>query len=438
MQTAAYVCITVARYFRACCRHVMNVEIRFYKRYDMDLFALYNAGYPIAELMREAVQGFAHKKPIHIEINDPIFFDANDKKSFRTRFTIPNDDIETIRLLKSVKHNCRNSFCKAVLRNALINLPLTAYFSYNSDFSLYDGLFDVNVRMFPRLIRLTKVHISGKGATHPWGRKTVKKLIRNIIVKQKDETDSDINISGTNASIDPEISLSKASLEKTIDDIEKIEDVSYNSNKNVCSTPSVENTNGLKNQNDNDNIVIASSQVKKKAVNKKDKSTISDTHILPKADRNLNDETSPTIQENNQIDISTEIYTGSKSTKTGSRRNRFTHGTIQTLPVEANMNLESREVDGNAPIDFRSDTSTPNINNGMDSIQKTHANAESINKKTINSPENLTTQMVQTNQTVTDSENESVTDFSDPDESFETDFENDPLMASLLDMMGDD
>ena len=159
----------------------MNVEVRFYKRFDMDLFALFDAGYPIAELMREAVQGFAHKQPIHIEINDPIFFDSNDKNTFRTRFSIPNDDIETINMLKTIKHRCRSNFCKAVLRNALVNLPLTAYFSYDSDYSLYEGLSDVDTSLFPRLIRLSRDIIDGENPIKRWSKGKIRNFLQDSV-----------------------------------------------------------------------------------------------------------------------------------------------------------------------------------------------------------------------------------------------------------------
>lgn len=159
----------------------MNVEVRFYKRFDMDLFALFDAGYPIAELMREAVQGFAHKQPVHIEINDPLFFDSNDKNTFRTRFVIPNDDVETINMLKTIKHRCRSNFCKAVLRNALVNLPLTAYFSYDSDYSLYEGLSDVDTSLFPRLIHLERDIIDGENSIKRWSRGKIKKFLKSCV-----------------------------------------------------------------------------------------------------------------------------------------------------------------------------------------------------------------------------------------------------------------
>lgn len=117
----------------------MNIEIRIYKRYDMDLFALYDAGYPVTAMIRDAVTGFAHKQPVRFQISAPSFFNANEKKSFRTRFCVPDSDTETIFLIKSIKHGCRSNFCKAVLRDALARQNLAAYFSYSTDPSFYNG-----------------------------------------------------------------------------------------------------------------------------------------------------------------------------------------------------------------------------------------------------------------------------------------------------------
>lgn len=107
----------------------MKIEIRIYKRYDMDLVSLSDAGYPLATMLKEAVCGYANGQPVHFFIDEYTPFDLNDKKSFRTRFTVPDDDVNTIYLLTHIKHTWRNSFCKAVLRNALVQQSLTGFFS---------------------------------------------------------------------------------------------------------------------------------------------------------------------------------------------------------------------------------------------------------------------------------------------------------------------
>ena len=56
----------------------------------------------------------------------------NDMKTFHTRFLVERTDEKTIYMLKNIKHRYRNSFCKAVLRNALIQQNLTVFFSKNS------------------------------------------------------------------------------------------------------------------------------------------------------------------------------------------------------------------------------------------------------------------------------------------------------------------
>lgn len=113
----------------------MVIEIRLYKRYDTDLIALHDAGYCISDLMGKAISGYANGAPVHYLISEAIDFDMNGKQSFRTRFTISNSDTKAIHMLKNIKHGYRNSFCKMVLRDALIFQNLSAYFS---DASLLD------------------------------------------------------------------------------------------------------------------------------------------------------------------------------------------------------------------------------------------------------------------------------------------------------------
>lgn len=113
----------------------MVIEIRLYKRYDTDLIALHDAGYCISDLMGKAISGYANGTPVHYLISEAIDFDMNGKQSFRTRFTISNSDTKAIHMLKNIKHGYRNSFCKMVLRDALIFQNLSAYFS---DASLLD------------------------------------------------------------------------------------------------------------------------------------------------------------------------------------------------------------------------------------------------------------------------------------------------------------
>ena len=114
----------------------MVVEIRIYKRYDMDLFSLFDAGLPVPLMIRDAVVAYAHATPLHYLIDETVPFDLNGKTTLHTRINIPDTDKKTIYMLKHIKHGLRNNFCKMVLRNALIQQNLCGYFSDNNLFEL--------------------------------------------------------------------------------------------------------------------------------------------------------------------------------------------------------------------------------------------------------------------------------------------------------------
>ena len=66
----------------------MTVEIRLYKRFDMDLVSLYDSGYSVSNMIKDAVQAYANGSVIHYYIDEPVQFDLNDKKSIHTRLSI--------------------------------------------------------------------------------------------------------------------------------------------------------------------------------------------------------------------------------------------------------------------------------------------------------------------------------------------------------------
>ena len=107
----------------------MNVEIRLYKRFDMDLVSLYDSGYSVANMIRDAVTAYANGSPIHYFIDEPVGFDVNDRSSAHTRFSVPDSDTKTCYMLKKIKHGYRNTFCKIILRNALVQQNLIGFFS---------------------------------------------------------------------------------------------------------------------------------------------------------------------------------------------------------------------------------------------------------------------------------------------------------------------
>lgn len=110
----------------------MVVDIRLYKRYDADLVALADAGCSISAMMYDAVISYANGTPIHFLIDEITPFDANDRKPVHIKFTIPESQTNAIYMMKNIKKRCKNSFCKALLRNALIQQNLSGYFSDES------------------------------------------------------------------------------------------------------------------------------------------------------------------------------------------------------------------------------------------------------------------------------------------------------------------
>ena len=107
----------------------MNVEIRLYKRFDMDLVSLYDSGYSVALMIRDAVLGYANGTPVYFFIDEPVQFDLNDKKNVHMRVTIPDSEQKAVYVLKNIKHGYRNTFCKILLRNALVQQNLSGFFA---------------------------------------------------------------------------------------------------------------------------------------------------------------------------------------------------------------------------------------------------------------------------------------------------------------------
>ncbi len=113
----------------------MFVDVRMYKRYDLDLIALCDAGYPLSKLYMNALISYANCRPCALYIDElPLFSASNAKSPVRVRFDIK--DKETIKMLKNIKPGYRNSFCKMVLRNALEVQNLNCYFKSEKFFHL--------------------------------------------------------------------------------------------------------------------------------------------------------------------------------------------------------------------------------------------------------------------------------------------------------------
>lgn len=119
----------------------MNIEVRIYRRYDIDLYSLCDAGFPVFTMIKEVIIAYAHSIPLHFLIDEYIPFEFNDKQklALHSRIYIPDSDIETIHMIKSIKSGLRNSFCKTIFRNALLSQNMCGYFTDKSLVKLYNN-----------------------------------------------------------------------------------------------------------------------------------------------------------------------------------------------------------------------------------------------------------------------------------------------------------
>lgn len=99
----------------------------------MDIFSLMDAGYPIRDMIKEAVIGFANCRPIKLYLDDPFLFDANEQsKCSHLCFTIPEKETNAINMLKSLKKRSVSNFCKSIFRSCMIQQNIACYFAANT------------------------------------------------------------------------------------------------------------------------------------------------------------------------------------------------------------------------------------------------------------------------------------------------------------------
>lgn len=178
----------------------MVIEIRLYKRYDMDLVALVDAGYPVSTMIKESLIAYANGNPISYLIDENIAFDLNGKESVRTRIVIPESETNLIYLLKHIKHRTRNNFCKMVLRNALINQNLGAFFAVDSLFQLQKRDIDNNILKYQNAIKLStikkerKIKFAGKVVTKKQNKVNLDPIIFDKPTEEFDKPTKEKNV----------------------------------------------------------------------------------------------------------------------------------------------------------------------------------------------------------------------------------------------------
>lgn len=106
----------------------MVVEIRIYRRFDSDLIAMYHSGYDLAKMFEATVMAYAHGQALRYRLDPeriPVAFPETKTLHFRVMFT----DDEATKVLKGIRFGFRNAFCKMLLREALVAIPLSQYFA---------------------------------------------------------------------------------------------------------------------------------------------------------------------------------------------------------------------------------------------------------------------------------------------------------------------
>ncbi len=116
----------------------MIVEVRLYRRWDLDLIAMADAGYDMTKMIKEALMSYANGVKVQFVIDEFTDFSADNKKMVRMRFSIPNSDVNTCYMLRHIKQKQRSNFCKMLFRNCLQQQNLPIYFTDEKLRQLHD------------------------------------------------------------------------------------------------------------------------------------------------------------------------------------------------------------------------------------------------------------------------------------------------------------
>lgn len=108
----------------------MRLEIVLSRFSEPDLISLYQAGYSIPRMMRDALVSFAHGRPINIIIDDRDRELSIDENTKRVRIAVLIDDNDTVTtgLIRSVRPRFKSAFAKTVLRNAFAVQNISMFF----------------------------------------------------------------------------------------------------------------------------------------------------------------------------------------------------------------------------------------------------------------------------------------------------------------------
>ena len=97
----------------------MDIYVRLYKTFDLDLICLAEAGYDLSKMLYVSLLSFASGTPCKIMLNRDIDMGLEDVQNLRIRCRLSNDSEQVEKLMSNIKPGKQCAFCKALLRNTL-------------------------------------------------------------------------------------------------------------------------------------------------------------------------------------------------------------------------------------------------------------------------------------------------------------------------------
>ena len=107
----------------------MKVEIKIYKIFDPDLYAMSAYGIKVTNLMKEALEHYVRGEYVHFHIPKSLIYDFSLKKR-SVHLAMDITDPKSIAFLKkNIKPRYRTAFLKSLLRGSFTTPQLGAFLS---------------------------------------------------------------------------------------------------------------------------------------------------------------------------------------------------------------------------------------------------------------------------------------------------------------------
>lgn len=209
----------------------MFIDIRLYKRFDMDIISLMDAGYNVKSIMEVSLVSFANGKAIAFVMDKIVKFKIAEKQTIHFRANIPDTDTRAVALMKAVNKGHRNSFCKALFRNSFAQQNLSGYFGEEWCYQLLNtDYYNKGIDVMNNIIPLDEFHrdsitrtIEGSTITH-----TFDKAVKSVKDTKKRNPFTPLNVAPT--------PLDAAPQTKPQENIEKPKPFVENTEKNTETT----------------------------------------------------------------------------------------------------------------------------------------------------------------------------------------------------------